>query len=227
VTAPNFGISQVFFFFFFFFVIFFASRHHHFRSYWHAVLTLQRPTDYGGWLVAVILVLAFLGTRDWSNGTTFFTCVFVYFAVSLGLDMVGPLPFAKFVAGKYENSEADPFVRACAVLALVEHKGRGYWQDMRELRRINNVKFTFQVCFAALIGAFVCSYVSGFTFFALALIAIFAVPPIIVRQLHLQAYKVAKPHIDQIMSKVNGLINKAPAATAAPATAAADNKKQN
>jgi hypothetical protein len=47
-----------------------------------------------------------------------------------------------------------------------------------------------------------------------------------VRQLHLQAYKVAKPHIDQIMSKVNGLINKAPAPAAA-ATAAADNKKQN
>jgi hypothetical protein len=191
-------------------------------SYWHAVLTLQRPTDYGGWLVALLLALVFLGTRDWSNGTTFFMSLFVYFAASLALDFAGPLPFAKFVAGKYDNSEADPFVRLCSLVALVESKAHGYWQDMRELRRLNNVKFTFQVCFASLIGALFCSYVSGFTLVALSLLAVFVVPPVIVRKLHLQAWAAVEPHAKPLIAKVQGLIGGAKAA--APA---ADAKKTN
>jgi threonine/homoserine efflux transporter RhtA len=190
--------------------------------YWHAVLTLQRPTDYGGWLVALLLSLAFLGTRDWSNGTTFFMAVFVYFAVALGLDFAGPLPFAKFVAGKYDNSEADPFVRLAALAATVESKLRGYWQDMRELRRLNNVKFTFQVCFAALVGALVCSYVSGFTLTALALLAVFVVPPVVVKKIHLQAWAAIEPHAKPLIAKAQALIGGAKAA-AAPA----DAKKTN
>lgn len=181
------------------------------------MLTLQRPTDYGGWLAGLLVALAFLGTRDWSNGTTFFMSVFVYFGVSLALDFVGPVPFAKFVAGKYENSEADPFVRLCALLATAEHKARGYWQDMTELRRLNNVKFTFQVCFASLVGALVCSYVSGFTFIALALLGVFVVPPVIVRKVHLQAWAAIEPHAKPLIAKAKGLIGGAKSAPAAEA----------
>jgi len=198
--------------------------------YAHAVLTLQRPVHYGVWAGVMLIALLVLGTRDWSNGTTFFVSVIVYFVAKLSLDLAGPLPFAKFVGAKYDDSEADPFVRACRFAAYVEGKACRYWQDMREFRRLNNVKFTFQVGIVSFIGAVICSYVSDFTFVALALVAVFAVPPIVTKELHLQALMLAKPHVELLKSKATALIAKATGAassagaTAAPA-AAAETKK--
>ena len=144
---------------------------------------------------------------------------------------MGAFPFAKLAPAVSENDENDPFVRACALAAKGEHWTHAAQRHLREMRRLNNAKFTFQVCLVALLGAFVASFFSGFTWCVLVLLVAFAAGPIVAKDLHTVAYTQAKPYIDLVKEKVGlakAKVSEAAAkvdAAASSSTSSASNKK--
>ena len=139
---------------------------------------------------------------------------------------LGAFPFAKLAPAPSENDENDPFVRACALAAKAEHSTRDAARHLRELRRLNNAKFTFQICLVALIGAFVASFLSGFTWCLLALIVAFAVPPAVAKDLHSVAYAAAEPHLNTVKAKL-GMAQKKVAEAAAKVDGQKPSKKED
>ena len=195
--------------------------------YWHSVLTLERPIDYGVWFGVSFLAFLYLATRDWTLTTTFFLGVFFYFGGALVLELCGGFPYAKLLKTNYDMSESDPFVVVAKYAATAQDLFEHTVAEMSEFRKANSTLFTAQVCGASLVMAFISSFFSGFTLAFLAWLTFFTAPAIVVRRLHEVAWAklepVVGPHIDNARSKLAAYIPalaKKGASPTAPTTAA-------
>jgi len=197
--------------------------------YWHSVLTLELPIHYAVVCVLSLSSFIYFGTRDWTAATTFFIGLFVYFAGALVMDFVGGMPWTKFVKNNYEGSENDPYKIVAKYAAQAQERALSIVEELREFRRANSTLFTVQVCGASLVMAFFSSFFSGFTLLFLTLLTLLAAPPIIVHQLHVQAWAklqpIVEPQILMLRQKL-GVYVPALAPKSASSTASADKVKK-
>jgi len=176
--------------------------------YFRAVLTWQRPIDFGVLLVLVTIGLWAVYSYEITVLTLVSTLTVAWVVGTFLMERFNVLvPWAAILPPQYASNSDEYYSQVVNILVNIRCDWSDAWEDLATFKAVNETRYVIQVAAVGVFLAYIGTYISGSTLIILALYVVFLIPGILANSIPQRAFVIVEPYIKVYLDKVIELKN--------------------